>query len=749
MSRRAGVACLVIAIASGALIALLVPGVDRPPRAARHEDLVAADGSLEHSEPLAGTVTPVADRSGAAGGVLVVEPTPGSDASAGPVASVQRAGATIVERPLREGPFDVAYTREEHDDASFSLKITADAHRPYTAPLPTRNESLGCIVLRPGLSYGGWVVDASDRPVEGVEIQIRGWYGEVLATAPATGPDGRFRCSLSVERVTFQSDERGDLVAIKIVPMEPGVSYCGVAGRLEGLAGEHRVRLEREGTLRLRFVTANRAAVASTDVVLWHDGWEQTTQIDRGRTDADGIYEARWPATVDWARVRIATAELKRDFLVRRKTVLATNPLTLVLDGSKSLRLRVVHAASGRAVVGARVTADVLAWPDRESQSRYYERIRASSMPDDDALPAWPRGETDATGRIVWEIGETPDASPRVVRLNGVAVTYLDEQGFPAHEDVDLRVGQAGVGIDAERLVRVGSDPDRHCEIWFRCEATDGAQLTPRALSIDTVADDRPWAVGAARVIDAPFYDSGGHRLWRVRGVRWEPSGMTMNARGTVFRVVTEERGVRRFEIPIAAWQAAASSRTPLTFTFEKPDVSGSVVEIVDPTGKPRPGAVVTWMPYAEGSPYDWTHEQGSATADAEGRISMGHLAPGFPYRIFAFDPRTKAAGRLDGYQMETATGVTRLTATPAQPLGVRVRVPPGAKLSAAGLVTNPRLMLPDVPCRISEDGWIRADPAALECYDLAIGVMFGHRRVGRTFAAAEVQGREIEFHAK
>jgi len=83
---------------------------------------------------------------------------------------------------------------------------------------------------------------------------------------------------------------------------------------------------------------------------------------------------------------------------------------------------------------------------------------------------------------------------------------------------------------------------------------------------------------------------------------------------------------------------------------------------------------------------------------------------------------------------------------SPAQPLGVRVRVPVGARLVWAGMVTRPRLMLPDVACRVSEDGWVRADPTALECYELGIGVMFGQRRVGKTFAASEVQGKEIEF---
>jgi hypothetical protein len=224
---------------------------------------------------------------------------------------------------------------------------------------------------------------------------------------------------------------------------------------------------------------------------------------------------------------------------------------------------------------------------------------------------------------------------------------------------------------------------------------------------------------------------------------------MTREARGTVFRLVAEERGLERFDVPIATWQAAESSKHALTFRFGDPDMRDCAIQVADATGKPRAGAVVIWMPYDQSSPYDWTHEQGSATADAEGKVPMGHLPTGFPYRIFALDPRTKAAGRLDEYHVETAAGITRLAVRPAQALGVRVRVPPGAALKWAGMVTNPRLMLPDVPCRVSEDGWIRADPAALECYDLAIGVMFGQRRVGKTFAAAEVQGKEVEFPAE
>jgi hypothetical protein len=171
------------------------------------------------------------------------------------------------------------------------------------------------------------------------------------------------------------------MAQIKVAPVRSGVAYAQVAGRLEGFSGEHRVRLEREGAQRFRFVTSGGAPVASAAVVLLQDTWERTTQFDQGKTGEDGSYEARWPATVDVARVRIASDGLQRDFLVRRPTVLAANPLTLVVDRGKSLRLRIIHAASGRPLPSARVTASTLAWPDRDSQARYYESIRASNMP--------------------------------------------------------------------------------------------------------------------------------------------------------------------------------------------------------------------------------------------------------------------------------------------------------------------------------------------------------------------------------
>jgi hypothetical protein len=344
----------------------------------------------------------------------------------------------------------------------------------------------------------------------------------------------------------------------------------------------------------------------------------------------------------------------------------------------------------------------------------------------------------------VWEVGDTPDANPRTLRLNHVEVTYADEEGFPTQENVDLRVGQAGVTVEGERVIKVGADV--HRDIWIRCEDADGGQLTPRLVTIDTISDSRAWNVGGARVIDDPLYDAAGHRLWRIRGLRWESNTMTDKARGTTFRVVAEERGLRRFDVPIAAWQAASASRSPLTLVFEEPDPRDCTVQVVDSAGRPRPNVVVLWMPYDQRSPYDWSHEQGSATADAEGLLPMGHLAPGFPYRVYAFDPRTRDAGRVEDYRLETAAGVTRVTLSPARALDVRVRVPQGGRLFSAGMVTKPRLMLPDVPCRIADGDRIRADPAALECYDLMVGVMFGQRRVAATFAAAEVQGREIEY---
>jgi protocatechuate 3,4-dioxygenase beta subunit len=666
-------------------------------RAAAADHVAATLWQPEPGRPVALLLAP----SAALGGVVVDgdgRPVAGAAVRAEPRADHEHWAGAIEPPPAAvtgpEGRFRLAglaagqlYELAARHDDHAPARLLARAPAPGVQAPPLR------LVLSPGRSLVGRVVDADGQPIAGAEVTLwqtllsAGGYGPRFVPPgglrAASDAGGRFQLRhLASGDYELRAARQGFAEEIRQgVTVPEGVGEVDVGDLV----------LERGVVLEGRVVGPKGAAVEGAsiavrpridDLRLFHRGQEQRD----ARTDAGGLFRvadlrrgARVEVTVshpDFAEADVAEVEVP-----------PTEPLLIELRAMGALAVRVLDA-EGEPLPGASVGSFV------EHQVSFGGGAPAHAMSSYAGY-----GETGEDGSLVVRVGAGP--------LNLlVSAPGYEERRLPG---VDVPAGREG-------QIEVALRPQARAALVGRVTDEAGQLLAGFRIEVEPVDGEGPGWPGGMHFRDPPITDGeGSYRIDGLAAGSYRVTAHGPGQRSASGRVTLGAAGTRRLDLVVAGGT----------------EVGGLVL---DGEGRPIGGASVQLHKAPDVVRWATTAADGSFLVDwvPDGTYRLIARASGFAE---GEGPEVEVAGApVTGLEVRLRKAAGRIT---GRLLGLEPAEVPYARVRAMAPGRSP------LPGEVQPDGRYRIDGVAAGEWEVTAGVEAGAVASGKV-ALAEGQSEAV-----
>lgn len=579
-------------------------------------------------------------------------------------------------------------------DAPAPLWLVANA--PDRAPaivwIPDGGGDVGAITLLPAPTYGGRLVDDSGRPVADAIVRIDANHASLPSAA-----DGSFLIPLAGPTAAREPRLRELSFVVR------GRFYPPVPMVPEGYRSEHLIRLVEPGSApRIRLVRARDGGViADTPLTLSGGG----DAFDAGRTDANGRFDPRWPASIPDALLTVGFPA--GDVLVplRRDDAYA----------AERVNVPVPEPAEASEVNLVCVTPSGDPIPDAQ--------LAFTTVPAE-ARPFFVRTRADPTGIARLRVA-APAGEP--VGILGLRASWRAPGGRllgrSSADPFDALPGRETRVV----LAPDGEDP----LVWLRFRGA-GAGLVQRANGSWCDPSSPETLVSLS---DLPVAHEGPEGRLRADSLRDRgPDGPGANGIHLPLGVNLGGGNGTTVPLPLADLRRAAKTGEPLDVVLPSPPVR--LVRVVGPDGAPAPFARVTLHTPEDpplrfedhGSWGRYARPPQATVAASDGLAALEFVESEDGYTLVGRSVDDDLVGVLEGWRPDAAAAPAVLRLAPKAALERHVRSPEGVEL-AARLV--PRAGgLPPGPDVTIAGGRLHVPETALVLYRLVVTTADGEREL-------------------
>lgn len=613
---------------------------------------------------------------------------PGAKGEVEVVLAVRSGASLFASRvTVAAGDFDLPIP-----DAPAPLWLVANApdRAPAIVRVPDGGGDVGAITLLPAPTYGGRLVDDAGRPVPEAIVRIDANH----ASLPS-GADGSFLIPLAGPLAVREPRRRELSFAVR------GRYYPPVPMVPEGYRGEHLIRLSDPGSApRIRLVRAlDGGVIADTPLTLTCGGDE----FDEGRTDANGRFDPRWPASIPDAVLTVGfpagdvLVPLRRDdaFAAERVNVRVPEP------AEASEVILVCVAGSGDPISDAQ-----LAFTAAAANSR----------------PFFIRTRADPTGIARFRVAAPADEA---IGILGLRASWRAQDGR-----LLCRSFADPLDVLPGRETRVVLAPGREDPVvWLRFRGEGAGDV--RMASGSWRAPSSPETL--VSLSDLAVVHEGPEGRLRAFSLRDRgPEGAAAHEIRVPLRVNLRGSGMTTIPVALDDLRRAAETGEPLDVVLPSP--AARIVRVLGPDGAPVPFARVaahtkedpplrfenhgSWGRYAR------TPEATAAASD--GLASLDFVEPGREYTLVGRSVDDDLVGVLEGWRPDDARAPAVLRLSPKAELTRKIRAPDGVELAAR---LEPRAGgIPPAPPVTIEAGGLRVPETALVLYRLVVTTADGSR---------------------
>jgi RNA polymerase sigma factor (sigma-70 family) len=196
-----------------------------------------------------------------------------------PAATTDAAGRwQCANVPPRYIDFSISVKHPDFPNRAFAVQAHGDSHSE-ALPINQLYDGTAVLILKPGLSLGGIVVDEQDKPIAGAGVCISRWWADPKKPTAVTGPDGKFTLR-NIQSAGLPLTVFADGFAPERTNVDPTN------------AEDLKIQLKPASLLRVRVVDPAGQPLSRADVAI--EQWREHGTVElREPTDENGIFEWR------------------------------------------------------------------------------------------------------------------------------------------------------------------------------------------------------------------------------------------------------------------------------------------------------------------------------------------------------------------------------------------------------------------------------------------------------------------------